>query len=797
MQTVCDNIRHAWRSWIASLRTGGSTIIVILTLAFAMGATTAMFAVVKGLLNVLPYRDAEQLVILWQAMKHGGPRQLHLSIPDYQDFLQQSRSFTHLGIFAPENYNVVVGDHVERIMGAQVGNGFFSILGVKMVMGRDSTTDDSSVVLLSERFWRSRLSNGSDPIGRSVRIDGVDRRVIGVIPRGKEFPVSADIWVPFVPTPEACACNRNGHSFEVIGRLKENVSLAQAEAEIQGIAAHLQSEYPDTNADTTAWLEPLRDSLIADAKPAMWMLVGTTISLLLMACVSVGGILLARGVYRGAEIAIRQAVGATRARIMIQLLLESSFSAIGASILGILVASWMLHVFLLIVPESLAQSQMRHIDARVMAFAAVFSVLTFVIFSLLPALRATRPDFMITIRGGSLSQVAGNSQRVHAGLIVVENALAFALLFTSILLLSSLHKLMRVDPGFGVKRILGGELSLSSKRYSTPQQAISFYNTLLERLRVVPGIEAAAVVDALPMTGSTEGKAYHPVGFYTKAGEERIARVSLVSPGYFETMSIPLLRGRDFSAADGQQSHMIVINEQMARVNWPNTNSIGERVQIKGGGSISWEVIGVVPDIKDDGLTAPSLPRMYLSEQEFGEKEMTVVVRFSRVPEAMINTLRHEVSSLDPNLPIYNFRTVKDLVDSSLSRNRTVGWVVSTFAAMALMLAVVGVYGIMSLNLVQRTKEFGIRIAVGSTFGHIAWLVLRDSFLLVLIGIAIGLAISVGSSRILSSLLFGVGKVDIASSLTAAFVQLLIVMVGCIPLLRRITGLDPIVALRE
>ena len=798
MQHIRDDFHQAWRSWTASFKSGRSTIPVILTLVIAIGATMAAFVLVSSLLNILPYSHSEQLVMLWETVQPKGPKALRVSIPDYQDFQNQNKTFQSLGLFAPGSHNLLIENNAERISSPQVSAGFFNVLGVRMLMGRDATPDDTSAVLLSERLWHSRFPGWQDPIGKTVRVDGVDRIVIGIVPHAQEFPATAEMWIPFVPTVETCSCKRNGHSYQVIGRLKDGVSVAQADAEIRGIAARLASQYPDTNKETGAWVEPLRQRLIGDIKPAMWMLVGATTALLLMACISVAAILFARGADRGPEIAMRQVLGARRSRIMRQLLIESSFSAVTASILGVLVGWWILQLYLRIVPGSLPQIKASSIGPLAVVFAIAISLVAVIGFSLLPALYTTRVSLLVGMRGQYLPGTLGSSQKFRKSLIVLENTVAFAMLVCTILLLNSLVRLTNVNPGFSSRGLVSADLTLNSQRYATPQQVAPFFQTLLQRVRALPTVESAAAVDSLPMTGSTEGTAYYPMGsFDRRTGEEPIARVTYVTSDYFKTMSIPLLRGRDFSASDGVQSHVMVISEGIARANWPNENPIGKRIGIRGADSISWEVIGLVPDIKDDGFAAASPPRLYLNEQEAGERDMTIVMRTTGEAAGVINSLRHEVSALDSTLPIYNVQSVEEVVNESLARNRVVTRIVGAFSVMSLILAAVGVYGVILSNLVRRTREFGIRIAIGSTLRHIAWLLFREGLLLVVIGIVAGVFVAFASSRSLRSLLYGVGTVDILSYLMAIAAQLMIVIGGCLVLLGKISKLDPIVALKN
>jgi putative ABC transport system permease protein len=791
---------YAWRSWVASLKSQGSTVPVILILALGIGATTAIFGLVDGLLRVLPFAHPERLVMLWESRTDGGPKNLRVSYPDFLDWVAQNQSFAQLAVFRPEFHNLLTADGVQRIRTPQVGSGFFKVFGVQMKSGRDFTPEDAirgeAVLLMSERLWRSSFPSWSDPVGKTLRVDGEARRVIGVVPSGDGFPPTADLWLPFVPTMHYGM--RSGHALQVAGRLRAGVSLEQAQAEMQRIAARLAVQYPDSNVNWTADVEPLQDDLIGDVKPVMWTLIGATSALLLMACVSVASVLLARGASRGPEIAMRKVLGATRGRIIFQLLVENAISAFAAAILGLIFARLILRFLAGVAPARLPQIQALSIDLRAVAFAVTVAGLTTLLFGLVPALHATRGKLMMSIRDGALSRTFGGSPSVRRGLIILENTIAFTLLVASTLLLNSLIRLTDVASGFDPKGALSVDLNLSSQRYSNPEQIIAFYDALLERLRGLPGVKEVGAVDALPMTGSSEGRPYFLAGAPpVKTGEEPIARASTSTPGYLKALGIPLLRGRDFTPADGQDAHVVLINQTMAKKGWPGCDPIGSHLGLgQSTGDAKWRVIGIVSDTKDDGLGAVVQPRIYLSQREFGEKQMTVVVRASGDPGALVTAVRSEVKALDPELPVYNVTTVEDVVRNSVARNRTVVSVVGSFSIMALLLAAVGIYGVMLANLVRRTKEFGIRIAVGSGLGQVAWIVLREGLLLVLAGIVVGLFVCFGTVQVLGSLLYGIGETDLPSYLTAAGVLMMVALAGCLLMLRKITRLDPVRALR-
>jgi len=797
MSGLRDAFRDAWRSWVVSLRRGGNSISVILTLALAIAATTATFTLVKDMLTVLPYQHANRLVMLWEAARPPGPDQLRVSVPDYLDFVGQNRSFESLGIFAPQNHNLFVGDHVERVFAPQIGTGFFSTLGVRMLKGRGAHRDDSNVVLLSERLWHRQFGNWEDPVGRTVKVDGVDHQIIGIVPRGQEFPPGADMWLPFFPTLATCACERNGHSYKVIGRLRNDVSISQADAEIRGIAARLAAQYPDTNKAVTAWVKPLRDELMGDVAPALWILGATTMSLFLMACIAVGSILVARGTYRASEIAMRQVLGATHRRIVMQMLLESSFSALAASLLGSLFAWWVLRLFLRILPDSLPQLQTISIDPVSVGFAGILALITVLIFSVRPSWHATRLNPIVSIRGIEVARMYGNPRQRRGALIVLENAFAFTLLVTSVLLLNSLLHLTNIDPGFGVRGIVAADLNLDTPQYATPEQTVAFFNVLLGRVRHLPGVTAAAVINSLPMTGSTEGTAYYPADRIHNPGQEWNGRVSYVSPEYFKTMSIPLLRGRDFTGSDGLHSHVVVISDGIARANWPNQDPIGKKIGLRGSDGLLWQVIGVVPDVKDDGLAEASRPRIYFNEQEAAEKEMTLVASTTGDTASTSASLRAVVHQLDPDLPVYNNTTVEEIVSRTYARNRTVARIVGTFSIMALVLAAFGTYGALLANMLRRTREFSIRIAIGCPYPHICWLVLHEGVLLAIVGILAGSALSTMSSHLLARFLVGVGGTDIPSFAVAAFIQLAALAAGSLVVLRMVSKLDPVAELRD
>jgi putative ABC transport system permease protein len=471
-----------------------------------------------------------------------------------------------------------------------------------------------------------------------------------------------------------------------------------------------------------------------------------------------------------------------------------------ASGLAVLLARLIMRLLVRLAPAGLPQLREVSIDLRVAGFALVLGVVTSLLFGLLPALQVTRERLAQYLRGAARGRMeaARPQRRSQSVFVVTEVAVAFALLSASTLLLGSLLRLQSVDPGFKPTGVLGAEIGLSGPKYVTPSETWSFYGVLLQRLRGLPGVRAAGAVDALPMTGSSEGTPYRAVGAPAKRhGDEPIVRVSVATPDYFRALGIAVLEGRGFTTTDGPDAHALVINQALARACWPGVSPIGKRLMLGHlEGPMSFVVVGLVADTRDDGLGEAAAPRVYASEQEFGAKAMTLVVKTSGDPRALIAAVRGEVRALDPEQPVYNILVADDLVATSLTRSRLVTYVVGCFSLLALMLAAVGVYGVMLSHLVQRTKEFGLRMALGSRMGEIVWIVMREGLLLVLIGIAAGCIAAVAGSRLISSFLFGIGHLESTPYGAAALVLIVVCMGGCAALLRRIRRLEPTTALR-
>lgn len=799
MTTFLADLQYAWRAWRASFRRHGSTAIVVLTLALGIAATSVVFGLVDGLLHRLPYPHAERMVTLAEIKQEPNPRQLRVSLPNFEDWRAQAHAFTAMAAYAPGHYNLTGEPAAERVYGAGVSQDFFRVVGVRFAYGRDFLPEESAngdrVVLISHGLWQGRYGGAPGILGQTVSIDGVARRVIGVVPNGLEFPPRAVLWVPLSLDPKHRM--RAAHSLLVAARLRPGAGLAAGKTDLDTIARRLAAQYPATNAGFDILQVPVADQLVGDARGTLWILMAAVSALLLMACVSVASVLFARGVHRGPEIAMRKALGASRGRIVVQLLGESCLSALLAGVLGILLtrAAWQLVVRLL--PSSLAQLRWLALDVRVEAFALLLALATTLVFGLVPALRFSGGSLIAPLKTGGVTADRRGHQ-LRSGLIAFELMTAFVLLVSSLLLTTSLMHLEGVAPGFKPDHVLSVTLGLSSGRYEQPPQVLAFYHELIQRVRGLPGVVAAGAADQLPMTGSTEGTPFLPEGTpRPRPGQDLIARDSIVTPGYFKALGVPLLRGRDYTESDGAESRRVIVSETMAREYWGGIDALGKRMRL---GQLDhpmyWEIVGVVGDVRDEGPGGPLRPRVYLPHGLDPEREMTLAVRTAGDPLALVGAVRRELAAMDPTVPLYSVATAESLVGDALARPRLVLAVVGAFTVLALLLAALGVYGIMAANLVHRTKEFGIRIALGSRLVGIFWLLLREGLALAAAGIVAGLLVARGSTRLLSSLLFGVTAGEPGSYLAAAAVLLAVALLACLLLLRRLGALQPTTALR-
>ena len=786
----------------------GFTIVAIIALALGIGANTAIFSVVNTvLLRPLPYKDPERLVMVWEdASRHGYPRDTPAA-GNYVDWRDQNQVFEGMAAIADTSFNLTGSGEPERLEGRRVSVNLFPLLGVEPQIGRVFTAAEDQpgaqrVVLLSYGLWQRRFGGDPNIAGQSLTLNGESYVVVGVMPARFQFPSSDDqAWVPIAFTQQEMA-NRGRHYLEVLARLKPGVSLDQAQSEMSTIAARLQQQYPQFNAELGAVVQPLQEHLVGDIKPALLILLGAVGLVLLIACANVANLLLARAAVRQKEIAVRVALGARRWRLIRQFLTESVLLSTVGGLVGLAIAYGGLILLKAFIPENISQAREISLDLKVLGFTFLVSVATGLIFGLAPALQAVRFNQIETLKeGGRDAATGGGGKRLRGLLVTAEVAISLVLLIGAGLLINSFLRLRNVDPGFRADNLLTMRIVLPKPRYEQFERRSAFYTDLVQRVQSLAGVRSAAVTTNLPLyrqgnsiSISIEGQPAPP------PGQERIVVTRIISPGYFETMSIPLLRGRQVTEQDTETTpNVVVISETMARRYWPGEDAVGKRIAA---GRVTspedWiQVVGVVKDVRQFELNAEPKPQMYLSYRQAGFFEpRDLVVKTDVDPSSLAATVRKSVWEIDKDQPVSNIQTMEEILADSIARQRFSMLLLAIFAGVALVLAGVGIYGVMSYSVAQRTHEIGIRMALGAQTGAVLKLAVGYGMKLVIAGIVIGLIAAFALTRVMATLLFGVTATD---PTTFTLISLLLVAVAALASYvpaRRATRVNPIIALR-
>ena len=808
METVLQDVRYAWR---ILLRSPGFTIVAILSLALGIGATTAIFSVVDAvILKPLPYPQPEQLVQLWMRFSGIGIPNDHnaVSAPEFVD-LQQNNSFSQIAAIDDESYNVNVSGAPERIEAAVVSPSFFPLLGIQAQHGRvflpeEGHAGHERVVLLSDGLWKRRF--GADPavLGRKLLMNGQSYLVVGVLPRGFQYPRDAEMWTPLVfSADDLSPDNRGSHGLMAIARIKESLSLDQARSDMAAVSRRIIEQnpgYPYKKFNFRVLLVPMLEEQVGDIKTALWVLMGAVSLVLLIACGNVANLLLVRASARQREIAVRQALGAARGRLMRQLLTESLILALAGGVAGLALAYAALRL-LMAGAASFPRVTETRMDIGVLAFAMLVSLATGILFGLAPAFHSARHTTRQTLQEGSRGTAGGASQRLRSALAVAELALSLALLAGSGLLIRSFLRLQEIDAGFRPDGVLTMRISLPEQKYSKPEQTRAFYRELLDRVRQLPGVDAAGGASGLPLSGTgwsgttTIDTQAVPQDQTTPEADQRPAL-----PGYFEAMGIPLIRGRYFDQRDTATSAMVaIVDETLANTYWPHQDAIGRRIK-QGNGSNPWRVVvGVVRHVRYRTLESPSRVELYwpYAQTDFALDSMSLAIHTTADPRLLANAVQKQVLALDPDQPVYRIRTMYELMAESVARRRLSMFLLAAFAGAALLLSAVGIYGVMSYSVARRAREMGIRMALGARSGNILWLVLGQSLWMTIAGLSIGIAGSLVLTRFLSSLLFHVKATDpFTYSAVALFLGLVAQIASLIPAYRA-TTIDPVSALRQ
>ena len=786
----------------------GFTAVAVIALALGIGANTAIFSVVNTvLLRPLPYKNPEQLVMVWEdATKHGYPRDTPTAA-NYIDWRDQNSVFSGMAAIDEIYLNLTNAGDPERLKGRRVSANLFPLLGVEPQFGRVfSAAEDQPgaqhVAVLSHRLWQRRFGGDANIVNKTFTLNGEPYTVIGVMPARFEFPEKDDeIWVPIAFDAREAA-NRNRHYLEVVARLKPGVTLEQAQTEMTTIGARLQQQYPQTNTDIGVAITPLHEHMVGDIKPALLILLGAVGLVLLIACANVANLLLARAAIRQKEIALRVALGARRWRLLRQFLTESVLLATIGGILGLAIAFAGLLLLRSFIPENISQAREVSLDLKVLGFTLLVSILTGLIFGLAPAIQAVRMNQSETLKEGGRDSVTGRSgKRLRGLLVTAEVAVSLVLLIAAGLLINSFLRLRNIDPGFRVDHLLTMKVQLPELKYEPLQRRAEFFNNVLQRVQSIAGVRSAAVTVNLPLyrQGNSisiqiEGRPEPP------PGQEPIIVTRMISPGYFETMGIPLVSGRQLTDHDTDKSpNVVVISETMARRYWPGEDAIGKRLAAgRVTSDADWiQVIGVVKDVHQFELSADPKPQMYLSyrQAEFFWPE-DLVVRTDVDPASLAAAVRKAVWEIDKDQPVSNIRTMEDILADSIARQRFSMLLLGVFAGVALLLAAVGIYGVMSYSVAQRTHEIGIRMALGAQTTAVLKLAVGYGLKLVIAGIVLGLLAAFVLTRLMSTLLFGITPTDPA---TFALISLLLMSVAAIASYipaRRATKVDPLIALR-
>ena len=788
----------------------GFTAIAVIALALGIGANSAIFSVVNAiLLKPLPYKNPDQLVMIWENATHLGFPKDTPPPANFLDWRQQSTVFESMAAFAERSFNLTGVGEPERLDGRRVSANLFDLLGVRPIVGRTFVAEEdkagTKVALLNESLWKRRF--GSDPsvIGRALNLNGEVYTVLGVLPHTVRLPAAGNwrdqVWVPLAFSAEEAA-NRGSHYLEVIARMNPGVTLPKAQVEMDTIAARLAQQYPDYNARRGAVVGPLHEEIVGNMKSALLILLGAVAFVLLIACANVANLLLARAAVRQKEIALRLALGADRARLTKQLLVESVLLSLVGGVVGLGLAYYGLDVLTRFIPPEIAHADTITIDAKVLLFTLAVAVVTGLIFGLAPATQASHFNLNETLKEGGRDSSAGvGGKRLRNSLVIVEVATSFILLIGAGLLINSFLHLRNLDPGFRPDHLLALNVDLSEVKYPDTQRRTAFFDEVTRRVQTLPGVQSAAVAGNLPFTYNGDSMSIAVEGIPDPPIDQWPDVIfRTIGPGYFATMGIPLVRGRDFTDQDTPDTMpVVVISEKTAKYYWPNEDPIGKHLKPDVTTSDTpWRtVIGVVKDVRQNDFIAEPKMQMYFSfRQTKNLVANALVVRTSVDPLSLATSVRNTVWAVDKDQPVANVDSMEHIVAGAVARQRFSTLLLALFAGVALVLAAVGIYGVMSYSVAQQTREIGVRIALGARRSDVLKMTVKQGLKLVGVGLTCGLVVALVLTRVMASLLFGISATDPTTFLSIALIQLLVALLASyIPALRA-TRVDPVIALR-
>ena len=810
MKVLDDGLRNLKYSLRQLRRRPGFAAVVVLTLGLGIGANTAIFSVVDGvLLQPLPYEDSHELVILWGDEGGIGTGSSGASYPDFVDFQEQAESFESLAGWSSVDYTLTgYGGEPIRVPVTRATWNVLPTLGVTPAIGRNFLPEEDrvgapEVAVLTHGFWQDRLGGVADVLGRTLTLDGTPFEIVGVLPEGVSFG-TGELYAAF--GPQFGDDSRGNHRMFPVARLRDGVSMAEADAEVKTIAARLAEMYPEDNTDRSAYLQSYLDAVVGSIRPTLWAIFGLVGLVLLIACANVANILLTRATERAREVAVRTALGAGRGHIARQLLGESLVLTTLGGMLGVAIAWGGLRLLTASAPPGIPRLANVGLDGTVLSFAILLTAVTGLVFGLLPSLQAARKDLQDRLKEGSRESAGRRSVRASQLVVVGQVALAMVAIVAAGLLVNSFLRLQSVDAGFSEDRVLVVPIALpEGPRYYGDDDlnatgAIAFYEELERRIEAMPAVTSVASAYMHPLSGGWESSFWIPGVFDPPQGERPEARLRPVTPGYFSTVGIPLLKGRDVTDRDDASAPgAIVVNESFERTFFPDGDAIGHTVQRAEwwqGLPFRYEIVGVVADVKMDGLTAEVPMAIYFSHPQFPFTDMNLVVRTEGDPRALLPAVQNEIRDIDASLPIENVSTLAELRSSGVAPERFRTILVSLFAAIALVLSGIGIYGVLSYSVARRTRELGLRVSLGAQRADVLRLVIRQGMTLTAVGLVAGVVVALLATGWLSTLLFEVSPTDPATFVAVGGVIAVVALLACLLPALRATRVDPLVALR-